>query len=456
MLINVKVSEDKMSASVILEKTSDEERITPKDILEALNGEGIVFGINRDVITRICNEPEFNVPIKVVFGKPPGNGIDGSIEFVDFEKSSENKKGKIDFREFPSHRRIIVKKGQKIATIIPPTKGEDGIDVFGNTIPGLDGKEVEIKLGKNVERIDNEIFSKIDGILKVDSETNFIDVEETLEIKGDVDYSVGNIDFPGVVVIKGDVKPGFVVRAKRDIEVNGVIEAATVISLEGSIKANGIKGREKGIVKCKKNLNVKFAENAIIEAETVKFADLLNNCKVKARKSIFSENGKGVIVGGTYLAGFEIIAEEIGTELAIPTHLEVGISPELLEERNLLRTQIMLDKQNAEKLLRILKQYKSLKEKNVEISEDKKKLFLKSSNTLMVIKEQLEKNTVRLHEIEEKIQSTKVNAKIVAKKIIYPGVEVAIQGVKYYINKPMSKVVLKLADEKIVVGGYSE
>ncbi|MBT1247366.1 MULTISPECIES: FapA family protein [unclassified Thermosipho (in: thermotogales)] len=456
MLINVKISEDKMSASVILEETSDNEKVNQKDIMDALKENGVVFGIDTDVINRICENPEFNVPIKVAFGKPAGIGLDGSIEFVDFEKGVENKSDKVDFREFPTHRRIIVKKGQKIATIFPPTKGEDGMNVLGETVFGRNGKEIELKLGKNVEKIDNEIYAKVDGILKVDNDTNFIDVEETLEIDGNVDYSVGNIDFPGTVIVKGDVKSGFVIRAKGDIEVGGLIEAATVISLEGNITATGIKGREKGIVKCKGTLKIKFAENATIEAGVVVFNEQLSNCKIKARKSITSENGKGVIVGGDYVAEFEIVVEEAGSEIATPTHLEVGISPELIEERNLLKTQIMLDKQNAEKLLQILKQYKILKEKGVKIPEDKKKLFLKTSNTLMVIKEQLEKNTKRFHEIEEKINKTKVNARIVIKRIVHPGVEVSIQGIKYYINKGMPKVILKLSEGKVVVGGYSE
>jgi len=45
-------------------------------------------------------------------------------------------------------------------------------------------------------------------------EKGTIEVSEYLEIEGDVDYNTGNIEFPGIVIIKGDVKPGFVVRAK--------------------------------------------------------------------------------------------------------------------------------------------------------------------------------------------------------------------------------------------------
>lgn len=48
----------------------------------------------------------------------------------------------------------------------------------------------------------------------------------------------GNIDFPGEVRIKGDVKPGFSVKAKGDILIGGVIEAATVVSFEEAFHAS--------------------------------------------------------------------------------------------------------------------------------------------------------------------------------------------------------------------------
>ncbi|MBB6062965.1 hypothetical protein HNP65_001428 [Thermosipho japonicus] len=456
MIVKVKVPENKMSASIILEKASDDDKVTPKEIVDALNEAGVKYGIDYNVINRICQNPEFSVPLQVAVGKEPKNGEDGRIEFVNFEKEKESDKKNIDFREFPTHKRIIVRKGQKIATVYEPTEGEDGINVFGEKIPGKVGNKVEIKLGNNVELKDNSIYSKVDGILIVNLNENFIDIGEVLEIKGDVDYSIGNIDFPGEVVITGDVKPGFVVRSKKDIKVEGIIEAATVISLEGNIIVSGIKGRDKGIVKCSKDLIVRFAENANLEAKNLIFKDLLNNCNVKVSESIIAENGRGVIVGGEYIAGVKIEAEEIGSEMGIPTHLEVGIPPHLLEERKLLHTQIMLDKQNAEKLMKIVKQYKLLKEKKVDIPNDKKQLFVKATTTLLNIKEQLEKNKKRLDEIEEMINKIKVDAKVVARKVIYPGVEIMLQGLKYYINKPLTKAVLRIENDNIIVGGYKE
>ena len=40
-------------------------------------------------------------------------------------------------------------------------------------------------------------------------------VDEVLGVATDVDYHSGNIDFPGDVIIQGDVKDGFAVKAGK-------------------------------------------------------------------------------------------------------------------------------------------------------------------------------------------------------------------------------------------------
>ena len=55
-------------------------------------------------------------------------------------------------------------------------------------------------------------------------------VSNTLEIDQNVDFSTGNIDFPGNVIVHRSVKDCFTVKARDDIEVRGLIEAATLIA----------------------------------------------------------------------------------------------------------------------------------------------------------------------------------------------------------------------------------
>ena len=47
-----------------------------------------------------------------------------------------------------------------------------------------------------------------------------IAVYDVMEVKGDVDFNIGNIDFNGYVNIKGTIEENFSVKARDDIEIS--------------------------------------------------------------------------------------------------------------------------------------------------------------------------------------------------------------------------------------------
>ncbi len=456
MDINVSISPDKMSASVIIRNKSPYEKITHERIFEALKNAGIVHGTIYDSIGAIVDNQMVEEEITVAKGTEPTDGLDGRIVMKIQEKKGTHTGKNIDFREFPTTHRIIVRKGQEIAEILSPTEGTPGRNVLGQEIPAKPGKEAKINLVKNVSISGDgkTIIATADGILKIDLQNNSIEVSEYLEIEGDVDYSSGNIDFPGVVLVKGDVKPGFIVRAKGDIEIQGVAEASTVISLEGSVKVIGIKGREKGLVKAKKNIHCKYAESSTLESESVIFESQLVNCTVRANSSVIGNGKNTTIVGGEIIASLVVEADIIGSDFGVNTYLEVGTNPFIREELKLLHTQIEIDKNSVTKLLSIVKQYKELKEKGVKIPPEREEQFSKAARTLISVREQLEKNVNRLNELEGKIRSMQLDAKVIARKIVYAGVEIVINRSRYYVDRELSKAVFKSDGEKILVGGY--
>ncbi len=456
MDINVSIGPDKMSASVIIRNKLPDEKITHERILEALKNAGVLHGTVYDSIGAIVDNQIVEEEITVAKGTEPTGGLDGRIVMKIQEKKGTTVGKNIDFREFPTTHRIIVRKGQEIAEILPPTEGTPGRNVLGQEIPAKPGKEAKINLVKNVSISGDgkTIIATADGILKVDLQNNSIEVSEYLEIEGDVDYSSGNIDFPGVVLVKGDVKPGFIVRAKGDIEIQGVAEASTVISLEGSVKVNGVKGRDKGLVKAKKDIHCKYAESATLESENVLFENQLVNCTVRANSSVVGNGRNSTIVGGEIIASLIIESDIIGSDFGVNTYLEVGTNPFIREELKLLQTQIEIDKNSVTKLLSIVKQYKELKEKGVKIPPEREEQFSKAARTLISVREQLEKNVNRLNELEGKIRAMQLDAKVIARKIVYAGVEIVINRSRYYVDRELPKAVFKSDGEKILVGGY--
>ncbi|MFO7820027.1 MAG: FapA family protein, partial [Halanaerobacter sp.] len=69
-------------------------------------------------------------------------------------------------------------------------------------------------------------------------------ISETYVIEGNVDNRVGNIDFDGNVIVKGDVKENFKIRARGKIEVAGNVNQALLEANDGIIVHGSTIGSE--------------------------------------------------------------------------------------------------------------------------------------------------------------------------------------------------------------------
>ncbi|AIY87560.1 MULTISPECIES: DUF342 domain-containing protein [unclassified Thermotoga] len=454
MKVEITVSEDRMQAYVTLRKEgSSELPLTKEELLNALRSAGINHGIKEEIIEDLARSPVYNTPVLVAEGTPPVDGDDGRVELLKRIEFTSQEGEKIDLREIPAKQRMIVRKGETIARIIPPTPGKEGIDVFGNPVKPRPGRVPEYHLGYNVTMKDNEIIATKSGILVI--ETNgTIHVYDTLEVDN-VDYSTGNIDFPGKVVVKGDVKPDFVVKAQEDITVKGVIEAATVISFNGSITAGGIKGRGKAFVKAKKTVKAVFVENAEVEAEEVQVEKNIENSTVKAINVVVSGKG-GSIRGGITIARVKVETCFLGSPIGVKTRIEVGVDPEINEKIKLLSAQISLDRENVQKLTKLLVELRKLqgilKDK---FPPDKEALLNKVNNTLINLRDSIQKNEGELKKLKEIAEEMAKNASVVVKEVVYPGVEIVMFERVFRVEKELTKAVFYYRDGEIRVGGYS-
>lgn len=459
MRAQLKVSSNGLEAYVNVSPEENEE-VSKDQIISYLQTNGIVYGILEEAIEDLVNKKTFGIPVLVALGKEPVDGEDGQILMIQPEKheSSEQTKGKIDLRELPSRTRQIVKAGQEIAEIIQPTPGTEGRNVFGRSLNPKPGKPAQLKLGKNVKLSEDgsKVIATVDGILVARTDGS-IDVNEVLVIKGDVDYATGNIDFPGEVQISGDIKPGFSVKAKGNITVNGVIEAATVISFEGSVSALGIKGREKGIVKAKEDVTARFLENAIIEAgKSVVVNGPITNSQIRAGLEVKATGNKGIIAGGSIVAGFIVEAEEIGSPLGIKTLIEIGFDPQARDQIKLIQGKLELDRENLSKLVNIYRTMKAMMEKNQgQLPPDKMEVYRKVGQTMINLRNTIEVNEKQLQELQSQIKEKFSRAKVIARKILHPGVEVIIFEKKFYSDRSIEKAVILIENQEIRLGGYS-
>jgi len=119
--------------------------------------------------------------------------------------------GALDYRDRGAHPHVA--EGTPVARYHPPTKGERGMDVFGNELPARDGAERPIRKGENIREVtqeDGTILFEATAMGLVNVRKGSVAVSTVLHIDGDVDMSTGNIVVEtGSVHVKGTVRSGF-------------------------------------------------------------------------------------------------------------------------------------------------------------------------------------------------------------------------------------------------------
>lgn len=312
--IIVEVSKDQMFANLMINSPKIDSTITYNAILECLKDKGVSYGINNDRILKLIEKGPYLEKIRVAEGKYSISGTDGKIRFYfQTEKSIKPKiddAGRADF--FNLNVVTNVKKDQLLAEIIPPTPGKPGKTVTGKTIKPKEGEFPRLRAGRNVYMSEDKckFYSSVDGqpILQ----NGRLSVVSNLEIKGDVGPKTGNIDFIGSITVYGNVNSGYKIKATGNIEVFGVVEAAEIQSEGNIVLHRGIQGRDKGYLKAGQNVIAKYIENTQVEAgEDVLVAEAIMHSSVYAAKRITVDGKKGLIVGGIYKAGEEILAKTI-------------------------------------------------------------------------------------------------------------------------------------------------
>ncbi len=452
--VEIKVDINKLNAFVIL----NDENVSEESIYTALKSTGIKFGIIDENVREAIKNPILGEPILIAQGVPALDGKDASIEYKLTDKVKERKPvitedGKVNYKEVKSYN--LVSAGEVLAVKHSFTKGKDGKDVFGNKIPSKDGKDIKILPGKNSNLTDDgmELIASKSGIPIVHEST--VEINEVLEIKGDVDYSTGNIDFPGDVHVAGGVKPTFIVKAKGNIKIKGIVEAATIKS-EMDIECHGIKGRNKGIIHSGGDIRTNFLENATVECkDTLYVRDSIVNSSVRAGKMVEAVEGKGEIVSSNVIAQSMVIAKQLGSLMSSTTHVEVGVNPEIRDKISELSAKIYIDKENLEKISRLMKVLEMLKkQKHGMLPSDKEETYTKLKKTRYTLYKGLSEMIAKMKECQDKINMESSQGTIIATAKVYPGVELKIGEQRLLIDRELGPTKFVNVDGKISTTPY--
>lgn len=448
--VRVLISRDRMEASLAITLPIGSRALDIDEVLEKIKKNGIVFGLDHEVIKKAYEQPSgFNVICAA--GEPAVNGTNGSIKYhVNLEdkgRPDELEDGSVDFKNLNLF--TIVQEGDILAEKIPATPGTHGTDVLGNSCIAKPGKEAPNPAGKNVQVVDNTFVAAIAGQLLIAN--NKINVVPVIEIKEDVDVSTGNIEFIGDVIVRGSVQPGFEIKAEGNVEIYGTVSGGTVEGRSVIIKM-GIQGMHRGYVRAKENVIAKFIENATVHAGVdVMISDVVLNSRISAGKRVIVEGKRGLIVGGNIMAGEEIRAKVVGTHMATITGLEVGVNPMLREEYQHIRGEIKKVDVNSEKTKKALTILRSMDQSSMP--PDKREMLLKLTKAQFHLAGQGETMNKRVIAIEEEFAGMR-EGRIKVSDSIYPGVKVVVGTLVKPISEILKFASLYAEDGEIKIGSF--
>ncbi|HRP69567.1 MAG TPA: FapA family protein, partial [Turneriella sp.] len=292
----VHTAADHMSASIYIDPPEGGGQVlSANTIKQLLKDHGVVKGLQEEVIQNLAKKPQYKKLILVAKGQAPKNGENGYIQplFDTIHKPQRDTSAKkVDHKKVDLIR--AAKIGEAIAEKINPTLGIPGYTVGGGILPAEPGKIAEFQLGPNVEISPDgmKLLSKIEGRPVLDSRGR-IRVDEVVYLKN-IDYSTGNVDFPGSVIVEESIADGFKLHASGSVILQSSVGVCDLSAGKDVILSAGFMGRGEGIIRSEGDVYARFVEQGTIEAKgSIFISEAALHSKLIAGGSIVVKGGRG-------------------------------------------------------------------------------------------------------------------------------------------------------------------
>lgn len=321
-------------------------------ILSCLEEKGIVYGINKELLDTIVSEQCYAVIYAIARGTPAVNGVNGTI-MEHFSKKQEihlveDEKGSVDYKSLNIFQ--TAKAGDVICDIVSPTDGQDGFNIYGKLLKSLPGKMPSIPKGEHTSLNEDgsALISDIDGNLSFSG--GVFNVTPQLTISKDVDGSTGNLDFPGDILIKGDVHKGFSVKASENIVICGMAEGASITAGKDIEIKKGMNGGGSGTLIAEGNVYSHFLEQTNVTAGGNVSSQAIVNCQIASGGSILALDGIGSIIAGSLTAYQSVEAKRIGNLSNVKTTIKIGHAVREAENEDSVSAELKKNQTILEKL----------------------------------------------------------------------------------------------------------
>ncbi|MCP4447404.1 MAG: DUF342 domain-containing protein [Myxococcales bacterium] len=259
------------------------------------------------------------------------HGVDASVEWVvdlaEDEDEDENEDEDEDEDEARSDLHFVrnwinVEEDAVLCRLGEATLGYSGEDLYGAFVEAREGEEHPVVAGDGCLLRDRDIVAKKAGSVRRAGKRLIVDA--VLNIHGDLDFSVGNIDFAGTVRIGGSVPKGFSVRTTGDLEVVGTVSGA-VLAVEGDlIVREGIVSQS--FLRIEGSIKAVYMHDSDVRAggDVCVRAEILRSI-VRSGGDILAPRGS--IIGENVSASGLVEASILGSADEPPTIVIAGASP---------------------------------------------------------------------------------------------------------------------------------
>lgn len=442
------VSKNRMAAwAFILPPYGEGKSLSRSQLDKTLEENSVCEGIDGEALDRIVEErPYFRLAL-IARGTPAVPGEDGYV-IENFAKEREKSfamddRGKLDYKTQNSIQGV--REGEVLCQIVAPTQGTDGVNIQGDVLKAKAGKEAKVLVGRNTELNEDktQLVSKMDGQLKFQG--GRFNVDPQLDVSGDVNYDVGNIDFYGDVRITGDVREGFTVRSAGSVIVDGLVEAATIEADGDVIIQNGIAGDERAVIRAGGTVKAAYMESCTVYAGKEVYANNIIGSYIYCDEKIIVKSGRGTIIGGRHVAGKKIEATTIGCRAERPTELVVGETPNIQKKKEDLQAFIEKTGKELEEMDRNIKYLAGTAGNHAERRQKMEELLMHRT----ILLDQFEKSQKELEEITQKGEGS-VKGRIIA-DTVYGPTHVRIRDYTYIIQDEIGNANIHVEENEIVL-----
>lgn len=348
----VTVSQDEYKAYLSIDPDAAGLKLTPERLLEILKENGVISGIKTNLLARIAEThktrkvaPNILVAegVRADEGEPPR--LD--LKFMKPRPNADPLGRRTDYREIGSV--ITVERDELLAVKKTARPSRDGLTVRGRVIRVTPLSDTPLAAGDNVytrsEADYTFYYAAVAGAVQYDRHT--LAVSTALTIRGDLDFSTGNIRFPGSVAVSGHVKPGFTIEAAGNVTVGKHAEACRIIAGGHVLINEGVTGKGSGEIRAGGHIAASFVENARLEARgNIVVKNGVTGSSLSCDGLAAIENPSARIVGSTISAARGMKLTNAGSPADNKTKLITGLIPANERQYQKLRSTLVQKEKN--------------------------------------------------------------------------------------------------------------